>query len=92
MQVKCHSCGFEQFVKDAKFNKHYRDSYEKAIMVLCGRNDCDKSHINIPNGRIREMLWLGSWSIIRDATLDEYKRTKRAKEIRDLGMKQCRKQ
>ena len=85
MQLKCCNCGFEQFIKDYKFNRDYRDSYEKSISVLCGRNECDDSQIKVPNGYIREMMWLGSWSIIREATLEEYRSLKRARTIRDRG-------
>lgn len=45
--------------------------------------------IKIPNGYIREAMWLGSWSIIRDITLDEYKGLKRARFIRKLAEEQC---
>jgi hypothetical protein len=88
MQVKCSNCGFEQFVKDYRFNREYRDDYEKAILVLCGRNVCDTSQIKVPNGHIEEMMWLGSWSITREATLEEYRSVKRAKAIRDIGLEQ----
>lgn len=30
------------------------------------------------------MMWLGSWSIVRVITLDEYKSLKRARLLRDL--------
>ncbi|ERI07878.1 hypothetical protein [Aneurinibacillus aneurinilyticus] len=92
MQVKCSNCDFEQFVKDHKFDKEYRADYERAILVLCGRNECDTSQIKIPNGCIKEMMWLGSWSIVREATLEEYRSIKRAKMIRDTGVEQCLKQ
>ncbi|MCE7792798.1 hypothetical protein K8O68_10260 [Salipaludibacillus sp. CUR1] len=92
MQVKRSNCGFEQFVKDVKFNREYRDSYEKSFLVLCGRNECDKSQIKGPNGYIREMMWFGSWSTIREATLEEYRSVKRARTIRDMGVEQWRKQ
>lgn len=83
LQIKCSNCGFEQFVKDHKFNMEYRKDYEKARLILCGRNVCDTTHIKIPNGYVREMLWLGSWSIVREASLDEYRSLKKARLLRD---------
>ncbi|PGB57033.1 hypothetical protein COM00_26695 [Bacillus toyonensis] len=71
MQIKCSNCGFEHFMKDHKFNREYKDHYNKAFFVLCGRNACDISKIKISNGYIREVMWLGSWSIVRNITLDE---------------------
>lgn len=91
MQIKCSNCGFEQFMKDHKFNREYKDDYNKALLVLCGRNACDTSKIKISNGYIRETMWLGSWSIVRDITLDEYKSLKRARFIRDLVEEKCTK-
>lgn len=55
-------------------------------------NECDTSQIKIPNGYVRVTMWLGSWSIIREATLEEYRMVKKARLIRDLGEEQCRKQ
>ena len=91
MQIKCSNCGFEQFMKDHKFNTEYKDDYNKALLVLCGRNACDTSKIKILNGYIRETMWLGSWSIVRDITLDEYKSLKRARFFRDLVEEKCTK-
>ncbi|WP_242461734.1 hypothetical protein [Bacillus thuringiensis] len=82
MQIKCSNCGFEQFVKDHKFNREYKDDYQKSLFVLCGRNGCDTSKIKIPYGYIKEIMWLGSWSIVRDITLEEYKSLKRARFLR----------
>lgn len=84
VQIKCSNCGFEQFMKDHKFNREYRDDYKNALFVLCGRNACDTSQIKIPSGYIRKVMWLGSWSIVRVITLDEYKSLKRARLLRDL--------
>lgn len=84
MQIKCSNCGFEQFMKDHKFNREYRDDYNNALFVLCGRKACDTSQIKISSGYIRKMMWLGSWSIVRVITLDEYKSLKRARLLRDL--------
>ncbi|MEX0135091.1 hypothetical protein MRBLBA71_001664 [Bacillus nitratireducens] len=78
-------------MKDHKFNREYKDDYNKALYVLCGRNTCDTSQIKIPNGYIREMMWLGSWSIMRDITLEEYKSLKRARFLKDLGEEKCTK-
>lgn len=78
-------------MKDHKFNREYKDDYNKALLVLCETNTCDTSQIKIPNGYIREMMWLGSWSIVRDITLDEYKSLKRARFLKDLGKEKCTK-
>lgn len=91
MQIKCSNCEFDQFIKDHKFNREYKDDYNKALLVLCGRNACDTSQIKIPSGYIRKMMWLGSWSIVRVITLDEYKSLKRARFIRNLVEEKCTK-
>ncbi|GGG14169.1 hypothetical protein GCM10010912_68240 [Paenibacillus albidus] len=59
MRVKCDCCGTEQFIKDFKFDKYYREDFEKAKMVLCDRNVCAKSQIKMPKGYIRQIFWLG---------------------------------
>lgn len=53
------------------------------------RNDCDKSQIKMPKGYIRQIFWLGGWSLIRESTFDEYKSIKRAKQIKERGENLC---
>ncbi|WP_232819629.1 hypothetical protein [Exiguobacterium sp. TNDT2] len=88
MIVKCSYCGFEQFVKDCKFDRLYREEYETAILVFCDRTCCDSSQVPISKGYIKSLMWLGGWSLVRLMTTEEYKAMKRAKQILEAGLAQ----
>ncbi|QUE87263.1 hypothetical protein [Exiguobacterium alkaliphilum] len=88
MIVRCSHCGHEQFVKDHKFDRHYRAEYETAILVFCDRRCCDSSQVPIPRGYIKLGMWLGGWSLVRLMTTEEYKAMKRTKRILEAGLAQ----
>ncbi len=88
MIVTCSHCGYEQFIKDHKFDRDYREEYETAILVFCDRKCCDSSRIPIPNGYIKLGMWLGGWSLVRLMTTEEYKAVRRARRILEIGLAQ----
>jgi len=55
--------------------------------VYCNRNCCNGRNSRIPNGYIAVHGVFVGWVIVRQATLEEYRGIKRAREIREIGMK-----
>ena len=84
--LKCKSCGFEQVVKKCIDRDIYYELTNNEGLY-CDRKCCDGRRMKVPNGYIMECRVLGGWAILRQATLEEYKSIKRAREIRDIGLK-----
>ncbi len=80
--LKCESCGFEQVVK----KRIDKDVYEKLTNnkgLYCDRNACDGKNSKVPNGYVRVYGIFGGWTVVLEATLDDYRAIKRARELRD---------
>lgn len=84
--LKCKSCGFEQVVKK-KIDKDTYNQLTNNEGVYCDRKCCNGRNLERPKGYIAVYGVFGGWTIVRQATLEEYKGIKRAKEIRDSGIK-----
>jgi len=84
--LKCKCCGFQQVVK----KRIGKDTYEQLINnegLYCDRKICNGRDIKRTKGYIAVYGVFGGWTVVRQATLEEYKAIKRAQELRDLGMK-----
>ena len=84
--LKCKSCGFEQIVK----KRIDEDTYNQLINnegLFCDRKCCNGRKSEKPNGYVAVYGVFGGWTIIRQATFEEYRGIKRAEEIRDLALK-----
>ena len=55
--------------------------------LFCDRKCCNGRKSERPNGYVAVYGVFGGWTIIRQATFEEYRGIKRAEEIRDLALK-----
>lgn len=85
--LRCNSCGFEQVVKK-RIDKNTYNELTNNQGLYCDRKCCTGRNTEIPKGYVAIYGVFGGWTIVRQATLEEYKGIKRAREILELGIKQ----
>lgn len=81
--LKCKECGFEQIIK-RRIDKETYYELTHNDGLYCDRKCCNGRDSKRPNGYIPVYGVLGGWTIVRQATLEEYKGVKRAKALKDL--------
>lgn len=92
--LRCSASGWEQAIKRrTKENIEVLEEMKQAKAVYCDRRVCRETRkVEIPPGHIEVVFWFGGWSFIRPATLEEYRSIKRAKAIREAGLRQLEEQ